>query len=136
MNHADQNVGVTTEDWLRALELDPWATVAAYYATCLPLHEKPRQAARQRWQLSDGQLIEQQIGYADRSLGSMVPHRRLKQGLRIRELLEATGLYKDNGRETLRGCVTRPVYAANSGQLLGIEAWPVDPNAEFPERIW
>lgn len=136
MNHADQNVGVTTEDWLRALELDPWATVAAYYATCLPLHEKPRQAARQRWQLSDGQLIEQQIGYADRSLGSMVPHRRLKQGLRIRELLEATGLYKDNGRETLRGCVTRPVYAANSGQLLGIEAWPVDPNAELPERIW
>lgn len=136
MDQAEQNVVVTNADWLRALELDPWAAVVAYYATCLPLHEKPRQAARQRWQLSDTQLLEQQIGYANRSLGNLIPSRRIKQGLRIRELLEATGLYKDNGRETLRGCLTRPVYDADSGQLLGIEAWPADPNAESSERIW
>ncbi len=136
MDQAEQNVAVTNADWLRALELDPWATVVAYYATCLPLHEKPRQVARQRWQLSDPQLLEQQIGYADRSLGNLIPSRRIKQGLRIRELLEATGLYKDNGRETLRGCLTRPVYDADSGQLRGIEAWPADPNTESPESIW
>jgi hypothetical protein len=136
MDQAEQNVAVTNVDWLRALELDPWAAVVTYYASCLPLHEKPRQAARQRWQLSDAQLIDQQIGYADRTLGNLIPVRRIKQGLRIRQLLEATGLYKDNGRETLRGCLTRPVYDAHSGQLQGIEAWPADPNAESPERIW
>lgn len=136
MNQADANTGVTNEDWQRALEIDPWATVVTYYAACLPLHEKARQAAQQRLQLSADQLVEQQVGFADRSLGSLIPHRRTKQGRQLRERLEGLGLYKDNGRETLRGCVTRPRYDANLGHLLGIEAWPVVANGESAERIW
>ncbi|MBL8890299.1 MAG: hypothetical protein JNL67_09985 [Planctomycetaceae bacterium] len=136
MNQADANIGVTNEDWQRALEIDPWATVVTYYAACLPLHEKARQAAQQRLQLSADQLVEQQVGFADRSLGSLIPHRRTKQGRQLRERLEGLGLYKDNGRETLRGCVTRPRYDANSGHLLGIEAWPVVANGDSAECLW
>jgi hypothetical protein len=136
MNQADANIGVTNEDWRRALEIDPWATVVTYYAACLPLHEKARQVAQQRLQLSADQLVEQQVGFADRSLGSLIPHRRTKQGRQLRERLEGLGLYKDNGRETLRGCVTRPRYDANSGHLLGIEAWPVVANGDSPECLW
>ena len=130
------NVSVTNEDWLAALEADPWATVIAYYAACLPLHEKIGTQAAQQLQLDDQQLIEHQIGFADRSLGSLIPDRRTKLGLRLRQQLESLGIYKPNGRETLRGCITRPVRDPNTGELQGIEAWPASPSTDQSERIW
>ena len=136
MHAGNENNGVTNQDWLRALELDPWATIVTYYASCLPLHEKAQHVAEQRLQLNPTELRQQQVGFADRSLGSLIPHLRIKQGRKLREQLKALGLYKDNGREALRGCITRPKYDPDSGQLLGIEAWPIEPSDELPDHVW
>jgi hypothetical protein len=136
MHAENENNGVTNEDWLRALELDPWATIVTYYASCLPLHEKAQHVAEQRLQLNPTELRQQQVGFADRSLGSLIPHLRIKQGRKLRERLKALGLYKDNGREALRGCITRPKYDPDSGRLLGIEAWPIEPSDELPDHVW
>jgi len=60
--------------------------------------------------LDDERLVEAfRIGFCDRSLGLRIPHANRKDGAAIRERLKALGVYRANGREHLRGCLTVPV---------------------------
>ncbi len=80
------------------------------------------------------QATEQQIGFSDRTLGKLLPSKRLKAGREIRERLQAHNLYKANGRETLRGYVTVPILD-DGGSVIGIRGHKMDKHASGPETI-
>lgn len=79
---------------LEALQADPLSAAAEYYASCLPANPKAIAFAIDELQLAAEQLEADGIGFADRSLGKQIPHRRIKVGREIREQLVACGLYK------------------------------------------
>ncbi len=75
--------------------------------------------------LSPPQAASEQIGFSDRSLGTLIPSKQVKTGREIRDALVALGVYKANGRETLRGYVTVPIRDAQ-GTIIGIRGHKVD----------
>ncbi|OYP36779.1 hypothetical protein [Rhodopirellula sp. MGV] len=103
------------------LQTDPLATVADYYSQCLP--DKAEAFANQVGA----------TGFADRSLGKHIPHRRTKLGRSIRDKLTEIGIYKPNGRETLRGYVTEPID--QNGRVVAIRGHKLDPHASGPGVI-
>ena len=113
---------------------DPFLAVADYYAGCLAKHERAMRFATEELGLSAEQTSERRIGFADRSLGTQLPHRRVREGREVREQLVALGLYKANGRETLRGYVTEPIVD-QQGQVVGIRGHKLDPATDGPESI-
>jgi len=59
--------------------------------------------------LKDERLItEFKLGLSDRSLGLRIPHNNRKEGEELRSKLKTLGVYRENGREHLRGCLTAP----------------------------
>ena len=69
-----------------------------------------------------GEAIDQfRIGYANRTLGLMLPTMDSKAGRDIRGRLQQLGLYRHTGREHMNGCVVFPITAADgSGQVVDI----------------
>ena len=51
------------------------------------------------------------LGYADRTLGLRLPNKNRKNGKVLREQLRKVGLYRENGREHLNGCLTIPIIS-------------------------
>ncbi len=70
----------------------------------------------------------------ERSLGSQLPQKIIKQGCQLRETLQSLGLFKANGRETLRGFVTAPCVDAD-GNVIGIRGFKIDQHASGPATI-
>lgn len=114
---------------IQAIFADALAAVADYYADCLAAHGKAVAFVRDELKLTPEQAAQQRIGFADRSLGTQLPSKRIKSGREIRELLISLGLYKGNGRETLRGYVTVPVVD-EAGKTIGIRGHKLDPNSQ------
>jgi len=90
--------------------------------------------------LDDERLVETfRIGLCDRTLGLCVPNSQRKDGAAIRDRLKALGVYRANGREHLRGCLTVPIYsppqadqgAASCCQIYGRR---IDPKAPKDRR--
>ena len=50
-----------------------------------------------------------QLGYANRTLGLTLPGRKLKEGSRIRERLQALGIFRKSGHEHLAGSLVVPI---------------------------
>jgi DNA primase len=50
------------------------------------------------------------LGYADGTLGLRLPHKRRKDGARVRGQLQKLGLYRDTGREHFDGCLVMPIF--------------------------
>jgi len=72
--------------------------------------------------LADEAMIKRfKIGLSDRSLGLRLPQANRKDGAAIRAKLKATGVYRQNGREHLRGCLTIPItdIEGNTVQIYG-----------------
>lgn len=118
-------ITATTEtaetSFLNAITDDPLRAVADYYAS--RLERNPRAALyASRFNGAPG------IGFADRSLGKLIPHKRSKIGREIRDRLQKLGIYKANGRETLRGYVTEPILDGDN--VIGIRGHKLDPNAQ------
>jgi len=67
-----------------------------------------------------------QVGFADRSLGYRIPDANRKAGAAIRGRLRTLGILKDTGHETLRGCVTIPVFDADGG-IVSLHGRRIDP---------
>ena len=107
------------------MEHDPLGTVIAYYASCLEQHPKALAAVERLLGMSHEQARAASVGFSDRSLGNQLPNRRIVAGVRIRTQLEELGLYKRNGRETLRGCLTIPIRD-HAGRCTGIRAVRID----------
>lgn len=105
------------KEFLQSLQDHPLQAVADYYASCLPENPKAADYAA-RFNGTPG------IGFADRTLGRMIPHKRTKIGRQIRESLQHLGIYKANGRETLRGYVTEPIRDGDA--VIGIRGHKLD----------
>lgn len=112
-----------------AMEHDPLGAAIAYYASCLEQHPKALAAVERLLGMSLEQARAASVGYSDRSLGNQLPSRRVVAGVRIRDHLEELGLYKRNGRETLRGCLTFPIRD-DAGRYTGIRAVRLDASIE------
>ncbi len=109
--------------------------VAAYYASRLQAPEN--QAARDYLAargLDDPALWQRyKIGFADRTLGLRIPAKNRKQGAEIRARLAALGVFRDNGREHLNGCITIPV-TNQKGDIVQLYGRRIDPKAPKENR--
>jgi len=74
-----------------------------------------------------------QIGFADRTLGLRIPHARRKDGAELREELKEIGVYRQNGREHLNGCLTIPIFDPN-GEAKQIYGRRIDRKAPKENR--
>lgn len=122
---------------LEAFQASPWNTTATVYAEHLQsLKEVTRLAAflEERLGLSLEQAHALGVGFADRNLGEELPSNRIKVGREIRTRLMELGIYKENGREALRGCVTIPLVD-ETGAITGIEGYRVDPKSKKEPAI-
>lgn len=107
---------------------NPLEAIADYYAGRLADDKRALQFASEELSLDDAESKAKRIGFADRSLGKQIPIRKLKSGRRIRERLNEVGLYKANGRETMRGRVTEPILD-DEGNVIGLRGYKIDPHA-------
>ncbi len=110
---------------LASFQSNPIAATIDYYAGCLAGSPKAIQWAQSVLNLSLSEAQSLQIGFSDRSLGSQLPNKQVQHGRSIREALETLGIYKTNGRESLRGYVTIPLFN-DLGDVTGIHALRVD----------
>ncbi len=117
---------------LTAFEANPWQATAEHYAQCLT--EKAKLFSERYLKIDPDHLEGMGIGFSDRSLGSQLPASTTSQGKGIRSKLTELGLYKQNGRETLRGYVTIPLVDSN-GTVTGLEAYRLDKNTSLEDRI-
>lgn len=116
------------------MEHDPLGTVIAYYASCLEQHPKALAAVERLLGMSHEQARAASVGFSDRSLGNQLPSRRIVAGVRIRTQLEELGLYKGNGRETLRGCLTIPIRD-HAGRCTHIRAVRIDADSTESDAL-
>ena len=109
--------------------------VADYYAKRLlaPENQAARDYLASRG-LDDPALWQRfKIGFSDRTLGLGIPHKNRSQGAQIRERLQAAGVYRDNGREHLRGCIVIPVRNS-TGDILQLYGRRTDPKTPKENR--
>ena len=95
------------------------ATAANYYAGCLSEAPKAVAFTLEQFSMTLKQAAEFQIGFSDRTLGKQLPSKDIREGRDVRKSLKEAGLYKKNGPEALRGCVTVPLYD-DAGNITGI----------------
>ena len=87
------------------------AVVLDHYHRRLKATEEALGYLRQRG-VTNSQVIDHfKVGYADRTLGPMIPSKQVKAGRELRERLLALGLYRGSGHEHFNGCVVFPITA-------------------------
>jgi len=118
----------------QAILAQPMSAVADYYASCLAGNAKALAFVRDELKLTPEQMAQQRIGFFDRRLGTQLPTKRVKSGREVREQFVSLGLYKGNGRETLRGYVTVPVVD-EANKTIAIRGYKLDPGTEGPAII-
>jgi DNA primase catalytic core len=82
--------------------------------------------------LDDEAMVKRfKIGFSDRTLGLRIPLNNRKEGEELRDKLKALGVYRQNGREHLNGCLTVPIYNAQGQpvQIYGRRISPATPKA-------
>ena len=114
--------------------IDPYPVVAEFYASCLPGNEKAQAYVSDILGYTAEQAAELGLGFVDRTLGTKLPHTRIKLGSEVRALLIEEGIYKLSGHEMLRGCVTEPIRDATN-RIVGLRGYKLDPKARGEEVI-
>ena len=117
---------------LAAFEVNPLQATIDYYSRCLT--EDAIQWIDRRLHLNESQAAAGSIGFSDRSLGNQLPSGQTKAGREIRSRLVDLGIYKENGREALRGTITIPLYG-EAGVITGIEGLRFRRGKSGAERI-
>jgi DNA primase catalytic core len=82
--------------------------------------------------LDDEPMVKRfKLGFSDRTLGLRIPLNNRKEGEELRDKLKALGVYRQNGREHLNGCLTVPIYDAQGQpvQIYGRRISPATPKA-------
>ena len=88
------------------------AKVANYYHTRLASvdgHAVIEYLGNRGLILDETTLKKFRIGLSDRTLGLRIPHSRTVKGQTMRQKLKDAGIYRENGREHLNGCLTIPI---------------------------
>jgi DNA primase catalytic core len=96
-------------------------TVAEYYHQCLAKNGDALAYLAKRG-LNDSDAIQRfKIGFCDRTLGHRIPNRQTQAGAEQRAKLDALGILKETGHESMRGCITFPVIVSEgkAGELYG-----------------
>ena len=84
--------------------------------------------------LDDEAMVKRfKIGFSDRTLGLRIPHNNRKEGEELRSKLKALGVYRQNGREHLRGCLTIPITNVR-GEVVQIYGRRIDLRAPKANR--
>jgi DNA primase catalytic core len=84
--------------------------------------------------LDDEAMVKRfKLGLSDRTLGLRIPHNNRADGRQIRDRLKAVGVYRQNGREHLRGCLTIPIRNVK-GDIVQLYGRRIDPNAPKTNR--
>ena len=122
------------EAFLDSILDNPIQAIADYYATCLNDNDRAKAYVNDELHVTNDQATEQRIGFADRTLGKQIPQRRIKRGREVRDALVEAGLYKANGRETMRGRVTVPIQD-NEGNIIGLRGYKIDAHASGEDVI-
>ncbi|QDV42547.1 DNA primase [Stieleria neptunia] len=122
------------DDFLNAMLDNPIKAIAEFYAGCLNENDRAKAYVNDELHLTGEQATEQQVGFADRTLGKQIPQRRIKRGREVRDALVDAGLYKANGRETMRGRVTVPVVN-DEGNIIGLRGYKIDAHASGDDVI-
>ncbi len=117
----------------RRLENEPFSAVSGYYAECLAANNKATRFLADEFGLSLEKAAEFQAGFSDRSLGKVVPNRDSELGRHLREILRDVGILKRTGHETLRGCVTFPLFTGE--KITGIYGRRVDRQSKGDQEI-
>lgn len=87
------------------------AAVLDHYHRRLKASDEALGYLRQRG-VTNSQVIDRfRVGYADRTLGPLIPSKQVKAGRELRERLVALGLYRESGHEHFNGCVVFPITA-------------------------
>lgn len=97
--------------------IDPTSTdnellsqVVEFYSLSLPKNAAAIDYLTKRG-LNNGELMEEfQLGFADRSLGLVLPARNLKAGKELRQRLVTLGILRNSGHERCRGAATLPLF--------------------------
>ncbi len=107
-------VGASDSELLRA--------VVAHYRSAFERSPAVQEAVR-KWGVSAEAMAHFEFGFGDRTLGPVLPGRRLKAGRWLREQLGRLGVLKESGHELFRGAVTVPLFDAHGHvvQLCGRE---------------
>ena len=109
------------------------AQVSDYYAERLAKNPDALAYLASRG-LNDEELIARfKIGFSDRTLGLRIPHARRKDGAELRGHLQKLGVYRENGREHLNGCLTVPIRSVK-GEAVQIYGRRIDPKAPKENR--
>ena len=88
--------------------------------------------------LENAELVETfKLGFSDRTLGTRLPPKVVKSGAALRGQLQQLGLYRDNGREHFRGCVTVPLFNAQGEvvQMYGRRIGKVQ-SGDLPKHLY
>ena len=93
--------------------------VVEYYHSTLKDNPKALAFLQKRGINSPEAVSTFKIGFSDRTLGLKIPDSQRKAGREIRTKLQETGLIKETGVETFRGCLTFPIFDEN-GNILQI----------------
>jgi len=95
--------------------------VAAYYEERLEAATSPQglEYLEHRGIRNEDFIRRFRIGFADRTLGLRIPESAYKRGRETREALQRAGLFRENGREHFRGCITFPVVD-ETGEIVQI----------------
>jgi hypothetical protein len=117
---------------LAAFEADPWKATAEHYARCVT--DKILAMASFGLELEEEALRTLGIGFSDRSLGNQLPSNQTAAGRRIRERLIQMGLYKENGREALRGYVTIPLVD-EAHRITGFEGYRLSNSGAIIDKL-
>lgn len=117
---------------LAAFEADPWKATAEHYARCVT--DKILAMASFGLELEEEALRTLGIGFSDRSLGNQLPSNQTAAGRRIRERLIQMGLYKENGREALRGYITIPLVDEEH-RITGFEGYRLSNSGAVIDKL-
>jgi DNA primase len=101
---------------LEMSDADVLESVVDYYAARLNESENAEamRYLERRGVLSEEAIDHFRIGFADRSIGNLLPGPELKAGKLMRAKLAELGIYRaDSGREHFNGCVVFPVFGSN-----------------------
>jgi hypothetical protein len=79
--------------------------------------------------LTTNEATAHQVGFSDRILDMFIPPKTVEPRREIRESLTNLGVFKGNGRETLRGYVTVPIRGTDD-VVIGIRDYKIDRHAQ------
>ena len=113
--------------WLEASDEELRLRVAAHYHERLGLDPRAGEYLEKRGLADPGLLAHFRVGFADRTLGLLLPDKPSKAGETIRGRLQQLGILRESGHEHLNGSIVAPIVDLE-GRVVQMYGRKVTPN--------